>query len=365
MNDKLAIADRKPMTLVPTTMDEAMRYAQIMADTSLVPPQMRGKPGEVLIAVQYGIELGIAPLQAVQNIAVINNKATIYGDMLPALVRASGKAAFIEETFDRDTMTATCRTKRKDEEIIHEKSFSKKDAIDANLWNKSGPWSQYPERMLQMRARAFCLRDVYADVLKGLAVREEVADYQDYDVEVQIEEGTEAERAKSVLKKKVKETPQEAPEPRQEQSEPEPEETPDEPEIAPQNASEPPSDEEEPESAKIARARNVWIKMRGIGFEGEGSRNDAHNVISYLADRELSTMKDLTGEDVQVIMPILAVVEKEAKERGREFLLFCVENGIAIPDAASVKEALGSWGDKQDDTPPSLPLNPPDDDLPF
>jgi hypothetical protein len=32
--------------------------------------------------------------------------------------------------------------------------------------------------MLQMRARAFVLRDAFADVLKGLSIREEVEDYQ-------------------------------------------------------------------------------------------------------------------------------------------------------------------------------------------
>ena len=35
---------------------------------------------------------------------------------------------------------------------------------------------QYRDRMLQMRARSFCLRDQFADVLKGMPVAEEVMD---------------------------------------------------------------------------------------------------------------------------------------------------------------------------------------------
>lgn len=57
-----------------------------------------------------------------------------------------------------------------------ERTFSEAAARRANLWGKSGPWQQYPERMLQMRARAFALRDVFCDVLRGLGSAEEQGD---------------------------------------------------------------------------------------------------------------------------------------------------------------------------------------------
>jgi hypothetical protein len=38
------------------------------------------------------------------------------------------------------------------------------------LWTRKGPWEHYPQRMLQMRARAFALRDGFADVLRGPAL---------------------------------------------------------------------------------------------------------------------------------------------------------------------------------------------------
>jgi hypothetical protein len=50
------------------------------------------------------------------------------------------------------------------------------DAKRAGLAGKQGPWQQYPKRMLQMRARAFALRDVFPDVLRGVYVAEEAAD---------------------------------------------------------------------------------------------------------------------------------------------------------------------------------------------
>lgn len=51
------------------------------------------------------------------------------------------------------------------------------DAAKAGLKGKQGPWTQYPKRMMQMRARSWALRDVFPDVLRGMPVAEEVMDY--------------------------------------------------------------------------------------------------------------------------------------------------------------------------------------------
>src|SRR3546814_20373487 len=51
------------------------------------------------------------------------------------------------------------------------------DAKKAGRAGKQGPWSQYPQRMRQMRARAWAMRDGFADVLKGIGIAEEVRDF--------------------------------------------------------------------------------------------------------------------------------------------------------------------------------------------
>ena len=77
-------------------------------------------------------------------------------------------------------MTATCKTKRKGDPVEVTRSFSIEDAKAAGLLSQNKPtWKLYPRRMLQMRARSWALRDKYADLLKGLQVREEVDDYID------------------------------------------------------------------------------------------------------------------------------------------------------------------------------------------
>jgi hypothetical protein len=54
--------------------------------------------------------------------------------------------------------------------------FSVADARAASLWGKAGPWKQYPQRMLQMRARGFALRDDFADLLRGVMSAGEARD---------------------------------------------------------------------------------------------------------------------------------------------------------------------------------------------
>ena len=159
--------------LSPQTFEQAMKFSQMLAESDLVPKDFRGKPGNCLIAMQWGSELGLKPLQALSNIAVVNGRAALWGDAVIALVRSSPMCEYVHESDDGHT--ATCRSKRKGEKE-HVTTFSMDDAKQAGLAGKQGPWTQYPKRMRQMRARAFNLRDVFPDVLRGMPVAEEVQD---------------------------------------------------------------------------------------------------------------------------------------------------------------------------------------------
>jgi hypothetical protein len=97
--------------------------------------------------------------------------------------RLSGLCAFVQETMrgQGEAMVAICRVKRAGEDQALERRFGVADAKAAGLWGKDGPWRLYPRRMLQMRARAFALRDGFADVLGGLYLAEEIEDGSTFD----------------------------------------------------------------------------------------------------------------------------------------------------------------------------------------
>lgn len=160
----------------PQDFRELIQFAEMAANTDLVPSSFKKKPSDIVVACQMGSELGLAPMQALQNIAVINGRPSLWGDAVLAIISARHDCEDIKETFDEKTMTATCIVKRKGRtEVI--KTFSKADADQAKLWGKTGPWQTYPKRMLQMRARGFACRDAFPDALRGLITAEEAQDY--------------------------------------------------------------------------------------------------------------------------------------------------------------------------------------------
>lgn len=167
-------ATTSAFTLVPRTLEEAMRFAKLISQSELVPKDFAGKEANCLVAMQWGMELGMQPLQAIQNIAVINGRPSMWGDAVIALVRSSPLCEWIKEEVSAES--ATCTTKRRGDPSEHSRTFSMEDAAKAGLKGKQGPWASYPKRMLQMRARAWCLRDTYPDVLRGMAIAEEVMD---------------------------------------------------------------------------------------------------------------------------------------------------------------------------------------------
>lgn len=165
--------------IVPQDFDGAWRIANAVVKAGMAPKGLE-TPEKAMVAIMHGLEVGMTPMASLQSIAVINSRATIWGDGALGLVQASGKMESHKEWFEGagDTRKALCTVSRKGDPEPKHGEFSVADAKKAALWGKAGPWQQYPDRMLKMRARAFALRDGFSDVLKGLGIAEEVQDVQ-------------------------------------------------------------------------------------------------------------------------------------------------------------------------------------------
>lgn len=173
--------------IAPSSMDDLYRFATAVAKSGLAPKGIE-TPEAIFVALEMGLEVGLPMMAALQNIAVINGRPAIWGDAQLAVVRSTGELALFEEWYEEagkrlprnpaaftDATTAVCRVQRHGYEPA-ETAFSVADAKRANLWGKSGPWTQYPARMLKHRARSFALRDQFGDALRGLRTVEEVQD---------------------------------------------------------------------------------------------------------------------------------------------------------------------------------------------
>jgi len=163
--------------LVATNFEEAYRMASAFAGSGMVPKAYADKPEACFVAMQMGAEIGLPALQAIQNIAVINGKPGIYGDIGKALLLQAGCVIDEDDTeVVQKNGRARCKITRPGRPPV-ERTFSIDNAKTANLWGKEGPWKTYPWRQMAWRAFWFAARDAAADLLRGMKGAEELQDY--------------------------------------------------------------------------------------------------------------------------------------------------------------------------------------------
>ncbi len=179
------------MGVAPQSLDEAWRMSQFMAQSEMVPKQYHNRPADVLVGIQYGMELGFAPMQALQSIAVINGRPSVWGDGFMALIIASPLCRDHDEYYEvdgarvetvdvadlaKDTTAAVATFWRHGKTLPVTRRFSVGQAKKAGLWGKQGPWQTYPDRMLRWRAVSWAGRDAFPDLLRGITTAEEARD---------------------------------------------------------------------------------------------------------------------------------------------------------------------------------------------
>lgn len=205
----LAADEKGVMAVIPRNTEEAGRYAKAIIAAGVVPDAYthqkdvfergtgeaivrKGDPdiNLIIMGILKSLEVGLPPLTGLGTIVPINNRFTIWGDGAIALIQRDRVIAKHTENrvghnFPPDTELADwpadygweIRYWRKGQDEPYIGKFTVRDAKRAGLWmSKRDPWVKYPDRMLYNRARAFALRDGFADCLHGLGIAEEVRD---------------------------------------------------------------------------------------------------------------------------------------------------------------------------------------------
>lgn len=169
----LATRVNSALAFQPQSFGELVEFAKMIGHSGMVPKDYVNNPGAILVAIQMGAEVGLGPMAALQNIAVINGRPSVWGDAGLAIVKSHPDfVSIVEEIGDTAARCTICR--RNEPDVV--RAFSRDDAKQAGLLGKSGPWSQYPKRMLQMRARWLAMRDQFPDALRGIGAADEEVD---------------------------------------------------------------------------------------------------------------------------------------------------------------------------------------------
>ena len=129
----------QPRGLALQSVTDAMKFSETVANSDFAPKDFRGKPASCMLAIQCGAEIGLAPLQSLQSIAVVNGRPSVYGDAALAVCKASNVCEYVTESIDGDgeQMVATCTAKRRGYPQPTVVKFSVADAKKASLWGKS------------------------------------------------------------------------------------------------------------------------------------------------------------------------------------------------------------------------------------
>ena len=182
MTTELVTTKNDESLLSPANFEHAFRMAKMISTTQLIPKAYHNKPADILVAFEFGRSLGLGYLQSVQNITVINGRPCLWGDAMLAVCQGHHDFEYIKENMlindSGEVIGGECTVKRRSYPEETRRTFTVDQAKKAGLWGRN-TWAAYPDRMLQLRARGFALRDTFSDALSGVSMVEEVKDYKD------------------------------------------------------------------------------------------------------------------------------------------------------------------------------------------
>jgi hypothetical protein len=148
-----------------------------LSKSGVVPMAYIGKPDNIFATIQFGRELGIPPMVALNNIASINGRPSMGTDLMLAIASRHPEWAGYEINVSTDQeckVTVYRLNKLTNKTFKFTGEFSAEDAQSAGLLRPNSPWDKYRKRMLKHRALAFALRDAFADALAGSYTYEEM-----------------------------------------------------------------------------------------------------------------------------------------------------------------------------------------------
>lgn len=145
-------------------MTDRIEHAKIVAQSSLIPAEYRGKPADIVWAMDIGDALGVPYTQVMQSMVVARGKMTMSADLMGAVVRRAGHKLRLRE--QGDSVTADL-IRADDPDYVFTVTWDKGKAQAAGLWGSRGPWQQYPRQMLRARAITEVCRQGASDALAG------------------------------------------------------------------------------------------------------------------------------------------------------------------------------------------------------
>ena len=182
--EKKKAADARALALrpenLPGKLGELMAEATILANSRIVPLAYVGNPEAVFAITQYGKELGIGAMTALQNVAFINGRPSMGSELRSAIAHKHPEYAGMKviKSTDEECVVEVYRKFKLQKDVIPFRgSFTVEEARTAGLMSRGSdsPWTKWRKRMLFHRASAFAHQDAFPDVDTGVHTEEEMS----------------------------------------------------------------------------------------------------------------------------------------------------------------------------------------------
>ena len=152
-------------------MTTAKQLADALCETDLVPAIYKGKPGNGAAAILYGAEIGLNPIQSLQQIFVVHGSPAIYARTAVALVKRHGIRVQTVSSSNESVTVSACNPETGETEV------STWDIERASMagYTANKKYQTDPQAMLYAKAAMEVCRKIAPDVLLGIAyAREEL-----------------------------------------------------------------------------------------------------------------------------------------------------------------------------------------------
>jgi hypothetical protein len=154
-----------------TTLSEPMALGEVFMQSGMFTDIKT--QAQAVVKILAGRELGLAPLESMTNIYIVNGKVALQSKIIGSLIKKSKKYDYTVDKLDEKECTISFfQTDAKGDKVLLGKStFSFTDAAKAGLVNKE-VWKNYPRNMLFARALSNGARWYTADVFCGYTPEE-------------------------------------------------------------------------------------------------------------------------------------------------------------------------------------------------
>jgi hypothetical protein len=158
------------LTQHAAAMHTAYQLAEKLVQTDLVPARYRRKPDDATAAILYGAELGLNPIQSLQNVFAVNGAPAIYARTMAALLKSRGyRFRTPEKTSDVVEVHGWMPGRDPDTTTPDETSRWTIDDARRAGYTSNKKYETEPRAMLYAKALAEVCRHLAPDVLLGIA----------------------------------------------------------------------------------------------------------------------------------------------------------------------------------------------------